>query len=424
MTKINKKNILIYFLILIFTVFVNVFFRYYYGVKWNEISIVIRLGIVVLWIIYAFNATNKYYENSYVFYKLLGMREWQIEKKLVSNNMPTIIICIYLATLGAGETNILLIPVMLINIFFLLVNTFLLIFRARYKTDILGKAFVVAFSIVIGTIIINSITLSLHSNSIVDFIHVILNNEIINIMDGILSINPYICCANLLIAIIIYKTAFTYDNLICDLTFSIIPRIVFKRRIRIGNRYTNGYIGRNLTPVVTSLKYSLPLIILFIIYLLLGINILNYWEIFMIISLIVIFMTSLSVEYVFREDAENNRRWYVLLGEQYNQFLIKKIVASCLLIVPDVLFYSICSIIKHHIDWGIVIIFMYAVSCVLGWTMFYAGKYFDLRRYYAKHEQILTFFVMWLIMIPLTNVIICINGYFKGKKAWIKYVGC
>ena len=102
---------------------------------------------------------------------------------------------------------------------------------------------------------------------------------------------------------------------------------------------------------------------------------------------------------------------------------MKKTVVVSLMLAPIVLFYVVGMLIHGNVGIEVFIVVFYMVSCVIGWTLFYFGRFISMKRKYKTGEQILIFIAMWCIINPVTNVFVCIYGYKKGKKAWINYVG-
>ena len=186
----KEKKILTFMIVLCvigFSIIVNIFAEKRFATNWFYISQVVYLGMMVEWLIYSYNKVEKYQTGSYMWYKLLGEKEQIINVDLLIKMMIPIGICVCISIGFGNYVSIGGMVISIINVTLFCIDSMFLIYRSRYKGNIMGKM-AVATMIACGIeVLIVGIRAILHSKSTLDFYIQFLGNKYVGMMIGIID---------------------------------------------------------------------------------------------------------------------------------------------------------------------------------------------------------------------------------------------
>lgn len=413
--KISKRIFLILF-ILIIGRWLNYYLVNYYGENWNQVSNLVILSAVLTWTIFIFTSVKSYHRSTYLWNKLLGMDEIHIFMDFMKKNVWSCFILIFTILCFGNFSGIW-------NSILFCTNIPMLFFRAGYNENRTGKFLILGESlwgIVFVIVVMRSIILS---GSVYEIIRTVSSSFIVTYVVCYFTSSNIIWIALGLITAALLGAAFPkYDESVCRNSIFSFKKWTELKRLSKKNDFRDGSIGRQLSYIFGNIKYSLYFAVIYISYIFLAVNISNNEEAFSIITVVFSIMIGGCIDFVFHVDSYH-RQWYKVLGETYHSFFSKKVMIEYLLQLPVIGTFLICAWICHYAWQSMFLIFVYSMLYGLGWVLYFTSYYVDMREHYVKFELVKMYFVMLIILNPITNLLMCPYWYKTGKRRWSVHVG-
>lgn len=368
---------------------------------------------------------SRFCKTEYYFYKTLGMQDVGIVKKVILNNklLITSMVIAFAVTMLKGDFLLFIIKV--IQFLMFLTNIIVIIYVMQYNLNVKKMVYCVSVSVKVTLIcyIIVKVLLCIEDGyDAKRALGVISEDALLKSIYDVFCVKYNWIVVMLSILLVIFLCLLKRcDNKIIETT-------VKKNKHSnvyslMDNIHIFGGIKSVCRGVLLTIRKTTNLIMYLSMYIILVVLICNIQSLKMcnIATYLIVIMINACVEGVYREDSPT-KYLYRIMGEDYNQFLIKKLKVTAALNIVPLLIYMMSILYNGY---NFINIFYYLISVLfmaVYWNVFYASWYFKMWLYADAKEYVWLFIGLLLFLIPVVNCIVAYLCYKTGKKRWEDYV--
>ncbi len=367
--------------------------------KFSYISNILIIAIICTWNIYINNKIIEFKRDEYFWKKLLGMSEKSILFDFKKNNI-LVECCVLLIFGGISITyNFGWWIISLLNFVLLLNNMIMLVFRKKYRENLIGKLFTIAMNtyyIYLFYTFIQAIIFGTNSYEI--SMYITKSFAVRGIAEIIKKPSAIMFLTNVLLYTYLFATLPQYNDRV--------------------------YLNKTKKQIKFSFVMPENTVMLLIVYagnIFLAINISHNENIFSMITCALTVLLGGTIDQNFHQDT-CNKQWYRLLGEKYSVFWRKKMRVEIIIQFTIVVTYFICAIIQKYSINTVCITIFYFIVCSICWVSYFASYFVNMQRTYNWLEMIKLYVVMIVIAIPGLNLLLGICWNMQGCRRWKKYV--
>lgn len=421
--KRKEKYFIIPVLSLVSALFIYPLLLSKYGDNLYLIRVLISIALLISCISLINCRIREFCNGEYIYYKLIGMKEWHIFKRLLSKNVLGYIIFGSISYIIAYSANICT-AILTVSKFVLLILLLTIMIYLLHYNKVAYKLCVIGCDMGIMLLLIDIL------KKVVDLLEIGMDIKSI-----------FITIFNNMVFELYYKIMFEKNNYIIVLLlvcFLPVPYTLKKCEEKVIELNEKGCNKKDIFSHITECKivkryfkelfvamrsignlvsFLFFYFVYFLVLLLIGKN----TTLIMIFSLIAILIVNYGMECVYTSDLLT-KNYYKVLGEEYKNFLSKKIRASFVLNTVIFVMYIIkCISINAFLE-EVIFLLVFQILNILYWNLFYSYFYMKMKRYHDVFDDLKVFIVAIGVLIPVLNIALCLAFYKKGKKRWDSYV--
>lgn len=423
-----RKKVL-YLLVIIFTIVFTLIGHPIFEAKYVNQFIYVKITLIIcsnlLFAIILHTRLEEFFRTEYFFYKMIGAKPAYIIRTIFCQNEYLFLLIVGVNYFNVYEKNMIfasLGAIQVLMIYFLLI---MLMYLGRHIEWMRrGSRFLLFLMIFAESskLILESLKLCRENMRFMQIVEKLCGSKEIKAVYDLLTVmNPLKGFCFFMAIVVIYKLLGLSEDCVVEYNNG--------KREKCNNRYRRSkkkkiamYLGTEIKITFRKIQniFSYLLVYAILLYVLCFIK--AEKNIFFVILVCIFGLINYGVECVYHEDTRC-RRWYQVLGEIYQNFLLKKIITTIILNLFAIFVSLIKAFVYRELVRTELLILLFASFFVIYWNLYYTYVYWRLDNYSSAKDAFRSWMALILMLLPGINLMMCIFYYKRGRKYWDEYIG-